>query len=82
IGFSIFAGGLRREIGRGGSYTILREDGGEDVAIGFSLYADAIVDAGIAPAERRRLFVPLGSDPALAAARRAEGWVTVAALDA
>ncbi|MGJ3649335.1 ATP phosphoribosyltransferase regulatory subunit [Sphingomonas sp. GlSt437] len=82
IGFSIFAGGLRREIGRGGSYTILREDGGEEVAIGFSLYADAIVDAGIAPAERRRLFVPLGSDPALAAARRAEGWVTVAALDA
>ncbi|MFA5967869.1 MAG: ATP phosphoribosyltransferase regulatory subunit [Sphingomonas sp.] len=81
IGFSIFAGGLRSEIGRGGSYTIMREDGTEEAAIGFSLYADAIVDAGIPPADRRRLFVPFGSDPALAAARRAEGWVTVAALE-
>ena len=81
IGFSIFAGGLRAEIGRGGSYTILREDGTEEAAIGFSLYADAIVEAGIAPAERKRLFVPFGTDPALAAMKRAEGWVTVTSLD-
>lgn len=82
IGFSIFAGGLRSEIGRGGSYTIMHEDGTEEAAIGFSLYADAIVDAGITPAERKRLFIPYGGDPADAAARRAEGWVTVTALDA
>jgi ATP phosphoribosyltransferase regulatory subunit len=81
IGFSIFAGGLRSEIGRGGSYTVLHDDGSEEAAIGFSLYTDAIVDAGIAPAVRQRLFVPFGSDPALAATKRAEGWVTVAALD-
>lgn len=81
IGFSIFAGGLRSEIGRGGSYTIVREDGAEEAAIGFSLYADAIVDAGIAPVDRERLFVPYGTDPSLAAAKRAEGWVTVIALD-
>lgn len=82
IGFSIFADGVRNEIGRGGSYTILHEDGSEEPAIGFSLYADAIIDAGLAPPDRRRLFVPLGTDPALAAAKRADGWVTVAALDA
>ena len=82
IGFSIFAGGLRSEIGRGGSYTIVHEDGSEEAAIGFSLYADAIVDAGMASVDRKRLFVPFGADPALAAARRAEGWVTVMALDA
>lgn len=81
IGFSIFAGGVRGEIGRGGSYTIVHEDGGEEPAIGFSLYADAIIDAGLAPADRRRLFVPLGTDPARAASLRADGWVTVAALD-
>ena len=81
IGFSIFAGGVRGEIGRGGSYTVMHEDGSEEPAIGFSLYADAIVDGGLAPAERRRLFLPLGTDLALAAQMRGAGWVTVAALD-
>jgi len=82
LGFSIFAGGLRGEIGRGGTYTILHEDGAEEAAVGFSLYADAIVAAGLADSGRRRLFVPLGTDAALAARMRAEGWVTVAALEA
>ena len=81
LGFSIFAGGLRGEIGRGGTYTIVHENGAEEAAVGFSLYADAIVAAGLADVDRRRLFVPLGTDPALAAAMRAEGWVTVAALE-
>lgn len=81
LGFSIFAGGLRGEIGRGGSYTIVHGNGAEEAAIGFSLYADAIVAAGLADVERRRLFVPLGTDPATAAAMRARGWVTVAALE-
>lgn len=81
LGFSIFAQGVNGEIGRGGSYTIVHEDGREEPAIGFSLYVDAIVEAGIVPSERRRLFVPIGTDPALAAAMRAKGWVTVAALD-
>lgn len=82
IGFSLFAHGLRREVGRGGSYTIVHDDGREEPATGFSLYADAIVDGGLASPERRRLFVPLGTDPAHAAAMRADGWVTVAQLDA
>ncbi|OYX37877.1 MULTISPECIES: ATP phosphoribosyltransferase regulatory subunit [unclassified Sphingomonas] len=82
IGFSIFAGGVRGEIGRGGSYTVMHESGAEEPAIGFSLYADAIVDSGLAPIERQRLFVPLGTDRALATGMRGEGWVTVAALDA
>ena len=82
LGFSIFADGVRGEIGRGGSYTIVHENGAEEAAIGFSLYADAIVAAGLGDAERRRLFVPLGTDPGLAAKMRADGWVAVAALDA
>ncbi|MGY2733178.1 ATP phosphoribosyltransferase regulatory subunit HisZ [Sphingomonas sp. UYP23] len=46
LGFSIFAGGVLGEIGRGGSYTIVHENGAEEAAVGFSLYADAIVAAG------------------------------------
>jgi ATP phosphoribosyltransferase regulatory subunit len=82
LGFSLFADGARGEIGRGGSYTVVHEDGAEEAAIGFSLYIDAIVTAGASPDERRRLFVPLGTDPALSATLRGEGWVTVAALEA
>lgn len=82
FGFSLFADGVSGEIGRGGSYTIVHEDGREEAAIGFSLYLDPLVDAGLAPHQRQRLFVPLGADPAIAARMRAEGWVTVAALTA
>jgi ATP phosphoribosyltransferase regulatory subunit len=82
LGFSIFAGGVLGEIGRGGTYTIVHENGAEEAAVGFSLYADAIVAAGLAEVDRRRLFVPLGTDPAVAAMMRAAGWVTVAALEA
>jgi ATP phosphoribosyltransferase regulatory subunit len=80
LGFSLFADGTRGEIGRGGSYTILHENGAEEAAIGFSLYTDAIVAAG-AGEGRRRLFLPVGTDPALAAKLRSDGWVTVAALE-
>jgi ATP phosphoribosyltransferase regulatory subunit len=80
LGFSIFADGVSGEIGRGGSYTIMH-DSAEEPAIGFSLYIDPLVDAGLAPAPRRRLFIPLGGDASAAERLRAEGWVTVAALE-
>jgi ATP phosphoribosyltransferase regulatory subunit len=82
LGFSIFARGVRGEIGRGGTYAVVHEDGREEAAVGFSLYADPILDAGLGGAERRRLFLPVGTDPARGATLRAEGWVTVAALEA
>lgn len=81
LGFSLFADGARGEIGRGGSYTIVHENGAEESAIGFTLYIDALA-AGLPEDERRRLFVPIGTDPELAAKLRGEGWVTVAALEA
>jgi ATP phosphoribosyltransferase regulatory subunit len=80
IGFSLFGAGISGEIGRGGSYTIRLGDGGEEPAMGFSLYLDPLVDAGLGVKEKRRLFLPLGTDPALAAKLRSEGWQTVAAL--
>ncbi|MBB5684553.1 ATP phosphoribosyltransferase regulatory subunit [Sphingobium boeckii] len=82
FGFSLFAAGVSGEIGRGGSYAIAHEDGREEPAIGFSLYCDPLVDAGIGARERRRLFIPFGTDPAISAKIRADGWVTVAALTA
>jgi len=81
LGFSLFVSGVRGEIGRGGSYTILHEDGREEPAMGFTLYADPMLQAGFGADERRRLFLPLGTAPELGRALRIGGWVTVAQLE-
>lgn len=80
FGFSIFAEGFTGEIGRGGSYSILRAGGSEEPAVGFSLYPDPLIDAGVGGDAPRRLFLPIGHDPARAALLRGEGWHTIAAL--
>lgn len=80
FGFSIFAEGFIGEIGRGGAYQVTRLDGTSEPAMGFSLYPDPLIDAGFGTETARRLFLPIGHDSERAAALRAEGWVTVAAL--
>ena len=80
LGFSLFGADIAGEIGRGGSYTICRPDGLEEPAMGFSLYLDPLVDAGLGMRAERRLFLPLGTDGALARQLRTDGWRTVAAL--
>ena len=81
IGFSLFGAGLSGEIGRGGSYTLVHADGREETAVGFSLYLDPLVDAGLGQEASRRVFLPIGHDRDAAARLRSEGWTTVAALD-
>jgi ATP phosphoribosyltransferase regulatory subunit len=86
LGFSLFGCGptgepLASEVGRGGSYAVVRDDG-EEAAIGFSLYIDPLVDAGLGRVPERRVFLPLGADAAAAARLRQEGWTTIAALAA
>jgi ATP phosphoribosyltransferase regulatory subunit len=80
IGFSLFADGVRGEVGRGGAYSILHLDGREEPAVGFSLFLDPIVDAGVAPEGRARVFLPLGTGPEIAGMIHAQGHATVAAL--
>lgn len=82
IGFSLFGAGIPGETGRGGAYTITRPDGSAEPAIGFSLYVDGLVDAGLGVTDPRRILIPLGTDPAAAASLRADGWSTVAAFTA
>lgn len=80
VGFSIFGAGLPYEIGRGGSYTLLHPDGTPEPALGFSLYLDGLVDAGLGQHETARVFLPMGTAPADGASLRAQGFITVAAL--
>ena len=78
FGFTLYAEGVRGTLGRGGTYRI---HGTEEVATGFSLYPEELVEAVKAGEPRRQaLFLPLGHDAAAAAQLRSQGWRTVAAL--
>ena len=79
FGFSLFVPGQGDAIGRGGTYRI---DGSGEAAVGFSLYPDPLIDAGLGAdaGAVRRLFLPLGHDAAAAVTLRGAGWETVAAL--
>lgn len=81
IGFSIFAAGVRGEVGRGGSYDVLHPNDRVEPAVGFSVFVDGLVDAGLGAADARRVLLPLGTPADVAARLRAEGWATVAALN-
>ncbi|MCG6120874.1 MAG: ATP phosphoribosyltransferase regulatory subunit [Blastomonas sp.] len=82
FGFSLYADGCAGALGRGGTYAIPDGQGGEEVATGFSLYPDALLDMALAGDQPSvgKLFLPLGHDQAVAARLRAIGWRTLAAL--
>ena len=74
---AVYAPGRHEVLGRGGRYLC----GEDEPATGLTLYPEAILRACAPPAPRPRVFVPVG-EPFQAAARlRAEGHVTVSALD-
>ncbi|HEY0527088.1 MAG TPA: ATP phosphoribosyltransferase regulatory subunit [Stellaceae bacterium] len=79
ICFTLFAKGVRGELGRGGRY-VAEGSGRSEPATGFSLYVDTILHALPAPAPARRLYLPLGTPVQEGARLRGEGWVTVAGL--
>ncbi len=80
VSFTFFARGVRGELGRGGRYRT--GNGGGEPATGFTLYTDTILQALPEQRAAPRLYVPAGSDPAVAKRLRSEGWVTVAGLAA
>ena len=79
FGFTLYADGVRGALGRGGTYRI-RDDAGGEPAIGFSLYPDPLIDAATGNEGRQAVFLPLGHDAEAAAKLRAEGWRAIAAL--
>ena len=81
IGFTVFAEGIRGEVGRGGAYSVVHPDGATEPAVGFSLYFDGLVDAGLGVVARRRIALPAATPRDVAARLRAAGWTTVALLD-
>ncbi len=78
LSFTVFARGVRGEMGRGGRYHTAR---GEP-ATGFSLFLDSVLRALPAPANGERLYLPHGTAPGRGTALREQGWITVAGLAA
>jgi ATP phosphoribosyltransferase regulatory subunit len=82
VSFTLFARGVRGELGRGGRYTAggAGPDTATEPATGFTLFMDSVLRALPAPSAPRRIYLPAGTPPALAAHLRAQGWDTVAGL--
>jgi len=81
VTFTIYAQGVRGELGSGGRY--LAGSGGagtDEPATGFTLFTDSLLRALPRPAPGRRVFVPAGTAPGQMEALRAEGWITVSGL--
>jgi ATP phosphoribosyltransferase regulatory subunit len=78
IGFTLFAKGVRGELGRGGRY---RLEGGE-TAVGFTVYLDSVLRALTGREAAPRLFLPHGTAAAEGGRLRDEGWRTVRGLEA
>ena len=77
VSLSVYATGRHEELGRGGRYVC----GEAEPATGVTLYPDVVLRAMPARAARSRLYLPPGTDPARAAALRAEGFATVAGFE-
>jgi ATP phosphoribosyltransferase regulatory subunit len=80
--FTLFADGVRGELGRGGRYRAgeALDPGRGESAIGFTLFTDTLLQAVPDSPAPRRVFLPYGTAVATGARLRAEGWITLAAL--
>ncbi len=79
IAFSLFARGVRAEMGRGGRYRPNHDP--EGTATGFTLYLERVLQALPDPRRPETVFVPHGTHRDETAALRRDGRVTVAGLE-
>jgi ATP phosphoribosyltransferase regulatory subunit len=78
VSVAVYAPGRHEELGRGGRYVC----GDSEPATGLTLYPDAILRVAPARQARPRVYVPFGADRDAASSLRADGYATVAALEA
>jgi ATP phosphoribosyltransferase regulatory subunit len=76
VSATVYAPGRHEELGRGGRYLC----GETEPATGLTLFPDAVLRVAPQRAVRARVLIPFGADQQAAAALRARGYATVAAL--
>jgi ATP phosphoribosyltransferase regulatory subunit len=77
FGFTLYAEGLRRAAGRGGTYRIA---GSDEPATGFTLYLDRLAEIAPQPEAALLVYLPFGHNREAASALRANGARTLAQL--
>ncbi len=78
LSFTVFARGVRGEMGRGGRYHVSQNG---EPATGFSLFLDSVLRALPRPGNGERLYLPYGTTPAQGQSLRDDGWITIAGLE-
>ncbi|MDE0201601.1 MAG: ATP phosphoribosyltransferase regulatory subunit [Rhodospirillaceae bacterium] len=78
--FSLFAGGVRTELGRGGRYSVGGAGSEAEEAAGCTIYVDTVLRAAPAPPAPRCVYLPHGTPRADGAGLRDAGWTTIAGL--
>ena len=81
VTFTIYARGVRGELGRGGRYATEAAGGAGEPATGFTLFMDSVMRALPKPPPAARVYVPADAPAERAAALRRDGWVTVEGLE-
>jgi ATP phosphoribosyltransferase regulatory subunit len=81
VTFTVYARGVRGELGRGGRYTTDAANGHGEPATGFTLFMDSVLRALPDPGEPPRVYVP-HAEAGRATGLRADGWAAVAGLAA
>jgi ATP phosphoribosyltransferase regulatory subunit len=82
VSFTLFATGVRGELGGGGRYRAgLGGDDEGEPATGATLYLETIVRALPGPEDKPRLFLPSDAPPRVSRQFRADGWTVVAGLE-
>ncbi|MBK1666758.1 ATP phosphoribosyltransferase regulatory subunit [Rhodovibrio sodomensis] len=79
VTFTIYARGVRGELGRGGRYTTDADGGPWEPATGFTLFMDSVLRALPEPAAPARVYVP-HAHARTAARLRTDGWQAIAGL--
>jgi len=78
LSFTLFAKGVRGELGRGGRYHAGDQS---EPASGFSLYLDSVLRALPAVPEGETVYLPFGTPPETGATLRDAGWTTQSGLE-
>jgi ATP phosphoribosyltransferase regulatory subunit len=79
VTFTIFAKGIRGELGRGGRYLAGTKE--SEPATGMTLFMDSVLRALPAARNEKRLYLPTKTDIGEGRKFRSEGWITVDGLE-
>jgi len=81
VTFTIYARGVRGELGRGGRYATAVQGSAGEPATGFTLFMDSVMRALPRPQAPARVYVPADAPDDAADGLRRDGWVAVAGLE-